>query len=65
MRKREEETNTSADRIELAGDEFHRKLREGFYALAKAEKDRITTIDASGTQDEVWEAVCKSLKRLI
>lgn len=65
MRKREKETNTSADRIELAGDEFHRKLREGFHALAAAESDRIHVIDASGTPDEVWEAVCRSLKRLI
>lgn len=64
MRKREKETNTSADRIELAGDEFHHKLREGFHALAAAESDRIHTIDASGTPDEVWEAVCRSLKRL-
>ena len=65
MRKREKETNTEADRIELAGDEVHRKLREGFYALAAAESDRIHTIDASGTPDQVWEAVCRSLKRLI
>lgn len=65
MRKREKETNTEADRIELAGDEFHCKLREGFHALAAAESDRIHTIDASGTPDQVWEAVCRSLKRLI
>lgn len=65
MRKREMETNTSADRIELAGEEFHRKLREGFRALAAAESDRVHTIDASGTPDQVWEAVCRSLKRLI
>lgn len=65
MRKREKDTNTEADRIELAGDDFHRKLREGFHALAAAESDRIHTIDASGTPDEVWESVCMSLKRLI
>jgi dTMP kinase len=65
MRKRERETNTSADRIELAGDEFHLRLREGFRALAAAEPERIITVDASGTPDEVWEAVCRSLKRLI
>lgn len=65
MRKREMETNTSADRIELAGEEFHRKLREGFRALAAVESDRVHTIDASGTPDQVWEAVCRSLKRLI
>lgn len=65
MRRRESETNTTADRIELAGDEFHSRLREGFRELAAAEPDRIVTVDASGTPDEVWEIVCRSLKRLI
>lgn len=65
MRRRESETNTTADRIELAGDEFHSRLREGFRELAKKNPDRIVTVDASGAPDEVWEIVCRSLKRLI
>ena len=52
-----------ADRIEKAGDEFHARLRTGFAALAKAEPDRIVTIDANGTPDEVWELVWKSMRR--
>ena len=63
MRGREAATATTADRIEKAGEEFHARLRAGFAALAKAEPDRIVTIDANGTADEVWEGVWKSMRR--
>ena len=65
MRRREAATSTQADRIELAGDEFHARLRKGFAELAKAEPWRIVTIDANGTVDEVWEDVWKSMKRFL
>ena len=65
MRGREQATRTEADRIERAGEDFHDRLRGGFAALAKAEPDRIVTIDASGSPDEVEQAVWTSLKRLI
>ena len=64
LQGREAETNTSADRIERAGDEFHARLRKGFAELAAAEPWRILTIDANGTVDEVWEEVWKSMKRI-
>ena len=63
MRKREAATNTSADRMELAGAAFHARLRAGFAELAKAEPERIVTIDANGSVDEVWEEVWKSTRR--
>ena len=63
MRKREAATNTEADRIEKAGDVFHARLRAGFVELAKAEPERIVTIDANGTPDEVWELVWESTRR--
>ena len=65
MRGREAATNTSADRIELAGDDFHARIRKGFLEMAAAEGDRIVTIDASGTEDEVWGSVWKSLTRIL
>ena len=65
MRKREELTNTMADRIEKAGEEFHARLRGGFAELAKAEPGRIVAIDANGTPDEVWEDVWKSTRRFL
>ena len=63
LRRREAATSTEADRIELAGDEFHRRLHRGFVEQAKAYPGRIVTIDANGTVDEVWEDVWKSLRR--
>lgn len=64
MRKREAATHTTADRIEQAGDAFHDRLRKGFLELAAQEPDRIVTIDARGTPDDVWEMVWKSLTPL-
>ena len=63
MREREATTNTAADRIEMAGEDFHARLRAGFAELAKSEPERIVTIDANGTSDEVWESVWKSMRR--
>ena len=63
MREREATTNTAADRIEKAGRDFHARLRAGFAELAKSESERIVTIDANGSPDEVWESVWKSMRR--
>ena len=64
MRGREAATATAADRIELAGDGFHARLRAGFRELAAAEPERIKVVDAAGTPDEVWERIWKLLKPL-
>jgi len=65
MHAREEATHTTADRIERAGDAFHARLRAGFQELAKAEPERVVTIDAGGTVDEVWESVWNSTRRFL
>lgn len=64
MRSREAATNTTADRIEEAGDDFHARLRAGFLEMAARNPERIVTIDASGTPEEVGERVWKSLTRI-
>lgn len=64
MHRRECAANTSADRIEKAGDDFHARLRGGFAALAKAEPERIVTIDANGSVDEVWKQIWNSMTRI-
>ena len=61
MRRREAAANTSADRIELAGDDFHSRLRAGFLELAKAEPDRMKVIDANGSPDEVWAQILQNM----
>ena len=65
LRQREGATNTTADRIERAGDAFHARLRRGFAALAAKEPARIKVVDANGTVDEVWEQVWKLMKPLV
>ena len=64
MRGREAATNTSADRIERAGDDFHARLRRGFLELAAANPSRIVTIDASGTPDEVARKILLALPEI-
>ena len=63
LRAREAATNTAADRIELAGDEFHRRLRRGFAEQAKEHPERIVTVDANGSVEEVWEQIWTLMRR--
>ena len=52
-------------RFELAFDlDFHRRVRDGFLALAAREPDRIQVVDAGGSAARVWEAVRQSVDRL-
>jgi len=50
-----------ADRIEAESSAFHRAVAEGFAAIAAAEPERVVTVDATGSEDEVaarvWAAV--------
>ena len=61
MRRREAATNTSADRIEQAGDGFHARLRAGFLEMAKAEPGRIKVVDANGSPDDVWARILQNM----
>lgn len=45
------------DRIESRGREFHRKVREGYLEQARFEPTRHAVIDASRSEQEVWEAL--------
>lgn len=44
-----------ADRLELKGLEFQRKVAEGFRAIADAEPDRVRLVDASGDIERVFD----------
>ena len=65
MAKREAANESVRDRIEKAGDAFHSRLREGFRCLALNNPERIKTIDADGSIDEVREEICKQVKRFL
>ncbi len=59
---RQKATSTSADRIELAGEEFHKRLREGFLTLAQNEPNRFVVIDSSAEIGVVDEAISRAVK---
>jgi dTMP kinase len=45
------------DRLESAGDDFHRRVHDGFLLQAMEDPDRWAIIDGTGTEDEVAEAI--------
>jgi dTMP kinase len=52
-------------RFELAFDlAFHRRVRNGFLALAAAEPDRFAVVDAERDEARVWEGVRQAAGRL-
>jgi dTMP kinase len=53
------------DRIGDEGLEFHRRVREGYLALAKREPKRIALIDASDPPASVTEAAWKRLQAFL
>lgn len=56
-----------ADRFERMDVEFHRRLREGFLAIARREPERCVVIDASRPTDDVsgavWDIVAVRISR--
>ncbi len=65
LMERQAATDTVADRIEQAGVMFHRRLREGFLKLARAEPERFVTIDSSGDRADVSAAVIAAVRRFM
>jgi dTMP kinase len=45
------------DRFEIAGDDFHRRVDDGFATMAAADPQRWVTIDATQPKDDVAAAV--------
>ena len=50
------------DRLEKAGMEFHKRVYEGYKAVAAAEPDRVMCVDGMQTPDEIFADVLKILK---
>ena len=49
------------DRMEAAGADFHRRVAEGYRALAAADPDRWRVVDGSGSVEDVEALVRKAL----
>jgi dTMP kinase len=52
------------DRIEKVGDEFVRRVEEGFEELARLEPERIAVLDASRSPEELAELVVGEIRSL-
>ena len=50
------------DRLEQAGMAFHKRVYEGYKALANECPDRVVAIDGNQTPQEIFEEVVKTLK---
>lgn len=50
-------------RFEKFGPAFHEKLREAFLEIARRNPERCRVIDASGTEDQVVEAIFTAVSR--
>ena len=54
-----------ADRLEQERLEFHRRVHQGFQALAAAEPQRIIRIDAHGSKTEVADRIWSAVSRVL
>lgn len=57
-------TGEGSDRLEAEDEQFHRRVHEGFSAIARAEPERVAVVDASGTREEVAERVLEAARRI-
>lgn len=60
-RRREAKGEGGPDRIEERPGEYHRRVREGYLALAKAEPGRIRVIDSANTVEAVHQQVVEAV----
>ncbi|HET8775883.1 MAG TPA: dTMP kinase [Thermoanaerobaculia bacterium] len=59
---RNAEMTVDEGRFEAEDLRFHRRVREGYLALAKAEPQRFAIVDAHGTIDEVFARTTETLR---
>ncbi|MGZ8868002.1 MAG: dTMP kinase, partial [Thermoanaerobaculia bacterium] len=62
-RSRNSTATTDEGRFEAEDMRFHRRVREGYLALATAEPKRFAVIDGAGSIDEVFERTMAVLKQ--
>lgn len=51
----------TGDRLENEKMEFHKRVYEGFCAIAAKEPERVVRLDASGSKDQTHEKIIKTL----
>ena len=50
------------DRLELETVEFHKRVQEGYFEIAKEEPERVKIINASGSTEEVHKRIIEALE---
>ena len=53
----ERRLHRSRDRLESAGDAFHRRVHDGYLLQAMEDPDRWAIVDGTGSEDEVADAI--------
>lgn len=61
----QERVGSEKDRMESAGIEFHRKVRNGYLELQKQECDRIKLVNANNSIEKVFEDTKEIVSKLI
>ena len=64
-RIKDSKSNRTQDRLELEEVAFHEEVRKGYLALIKAEPERFVTVDASRSEEEVFERVWEIVKKKV
>ncbi len=62
---RNEATANNEGRFEAEDMRFHRRVREGYLALVKAEPNRFAILDGNGSIDEVFERTLEVLRERV
>ena len=62
-RSRNVEATKNEGRFEAEDLRFHRRVREGYLALAAAEPGRYVVVDANGPENDVFERMIAALRR--
>ncbi len=61
----QQRVGSEKDRMESAGIEFHKKVRNGYLELQKQDCDRIKLVDANNSIDKVFEETKEIVSKLI
>lgn len=59
----QERVGNEKDRMESAGNEFHKRVRNGYLEIAKQEPQRVKVIDANLSIEKVFEQVKKYIDK--
>ncbi len=53
------------DRMEASGEEFHRRVAQGYASLARREPDRVRVLDGTGSIGELAEIIREDVRQLL